>query len=33
VDALLARLDHYAAHPVLPDMDDYDRRVVPWPMV
>jgi hypothetical protein len=33
VDALLVRLDHYAAHPVLPDMDDYDRRVVPWPMV
>ena len=31
--ALLARLEHYRDHPTLPDMDDFDRRVVPWPMV
>ena len=33
VDALIARLGHYGAHPVLPDMEEFDRRVVPWPMV
>jgi len=32
-EALLRRLDSLIANPVLPDMDDYERRVVPWPMV
>jgi len=32
-EALLARLDALVADPVLPAMEAYDRRVVPWPMV
>jgi uncharacterized repeat protein (TIGR03843 family) len=31
--ALIARLDHLIARPVLPEMDEFPRRVVPWPMV
>ena len=33
VEALLARLQFYHYYPTLPDMDDFARRVVPWPMV
>ncbi|MCK9495456.1 MAG: SCO1664 family protein [Dehalococcoidia bacterium] len=31
--ALLQRIAHYLDEPVLPDMDTFTRRVVPWPMV
>lgn len=31
--ALIARITHYLAHPTLPEMDTFPRRVVPWPMV
>lgn len=31
--ALTARIEALVEHPVLPEMDAYDRRVVPWPMV
>ena len=33
VSALLSRIDQYVADPVLPEMDSFPRRVVPWPMV
>lgn len=33
VDALVARLDHLIGHPVLPEMEDFARRVHPWPLV
>lgn len=33
VAALIRRIDHYLEHPVLPEMDSFPRRVVPWPMV
>lgn len=33
IDALLARIEFYLAHPVLPEMESFPRRVVPWPMV
>lgn len=32
-DALTARIERLVAQPVLPEMDSYARRVVPWPMV
>jgi len=32
-DALVRRIEALVSAPVLPDMDVYDRRVVPWPMV
>lgn len=31
--ALIRRIEHLIEHPVLPEMDSYPRRVVPWPMV
>jgi uncharacterized repeat protein (TIGR03843 family) len=33
LDALVSRLDHLIAHPVLPEMEAFDRRVHPWPLV
>ncbi len=33
IEALVDRLDHYIAHPVLPEMEDFARRVHPWPLV
>lgn len=33
VSALRARIAQMVEHPVLPDIDSFQRRVVPWPMV
>lgn len=32
-EALIERLDDLIARPVLPDMDDFPQRVVPWPLI
>ncbi len=32
-EALAQRIHALVQHPVLPEMESYDRRVVPWPMV
>ncbi|MEX1023110.1 MAG: SCO1664 family protein [Dehalococcoidia bacterium] len=32
-EALAARIDALVAQAVLPEMESYDRRVVPWPMI
>ncbi len=32
-EALVGRIERLVTHPVLPDMESYDRRVVPWPML